>query len=104
MISTSRNKLKYKLQRKRERKKRTLTVFDEDVHRLFGQTVFHDVLVGLHHVGAEDFLVAALSHVGSGRSSVAFQQVGAASLRWEHKLMITFFSLSLSSKGPCFWL
>lgn len=52
---------------------RTLTVFNEDVDRLFGQTVLDDVLVCLHHVGAEDLLVAAFGHVGSGRSRVAFK-------------------------------
>lgn len=67
------------------RLKQTLTVFHEDVNHALFKTVFDDVLVGLHHVGAEDVLVAAFSHVGSGRSSVCFQQVGAASLRGKHK-------------------
>lgn len=63
---------------------KTLTVLDEDVDRLLGQTVSDDVLVGLHHVGAEDPLVVSFSHVGSGRSRVTFQQVGAAFLRGKH--------------------
>lgn len=67
------------------RSRKTLTVLDEDVHRLFGQTVSDDVLVGLHHVGAENLLVAPFSHVDSGLSSVAFQQVAAASLSGKHK-------------------
>lgn len=72
-------------QNRKLRLKQTLTVFHEDVNHALFKTVFDDVLVGLHHVGAEDVLVAAFSHVGSGRSSVCFQQVGAASLRGKHK-------------------
>lgn len=52
---------------------------------MFFESVVNDVLVGLHHVGAEDLLVAAFRHVGSGRSSVAFEQVRAASLRRKRK-------------------
>lgn len=52
---------------------------------MFFKSVVDDVLVGLHHVGAEDLLVAAFRHVGSGRSSVTFQQVGAASLRGKRR-------------------
>lgn len=60
--------------------RKTLTVFNEDVDRLFGLTVSDDVLVGLHHVGAEDVLVILFGHVGSGRSVVTFQQVVTRSL------------------------
>lgn len=62
----------------------TLTVFDEDVNHLFAQTVF-DVLVGLHHVGAEDPLVVLFSHVCSGCSCVTFQQISAAFLKWKYQ-------------------
>lgn len=58
-----------------------LTVFDEDVGHVLLEAVRHNVLVGLHHVGAEDLLVAALRHVGPGRPGVGFQQFGAAGLR-----------------------
>lgn len=58
-----------------------LTVFDEDVGHVLPEAIRHDVLVGLHHVGAEDLLVAALRHVGPGRPGVGFQQFGAAGLR-----------------------
>lgn len=60
--------------------KQTPTVFHEDVNHAVFEVVFNDVLVGLHHVGAEDLLVATFGHVGSGCSSVSFQHVGAASL------------------------
>lgn len=63
----------------------TLTVFSEDVDCLFSQTVLDDVLVGLHHVGAEDPLVVLLGHVGSGCSCVTFQQVRAAFLKWKYE-------------------
>lgn len=62
-----------------------LTVFNEDVGHVLFEPVCHDVLVGLHHVGAEDLLVAALRHVGSRRSSVGFQQFGAAGLKRKHR-------------------
>ena len=60
--------------------KKILTVLHEDVFHLLLEAVLDDVLIGLHHVGAEDLLIAALSHVGSGRSNVSFQHVSAASL------------------------
>lgn len=59
----------------------TLTVFDKDVSHVLLEAVHHNVLVGLHHVGAEYLLVAALRHVGPGQPGVGFQQFGAASLR-----------------------
>lgn len=62
-----------------------LTVFDEDVGHVLPEAIRHDVLVGLHHVGAEDLLVAALRHVGPGRPGVGFQQFGAAGLRRKQK-------------------
>lgn len=72
--------LTYEL-KKHVRPEQTLTVFHEDVGHLLGQAVSDEVLVGLHHVGAEDLLVAVFGHVGSGRSGVSFQQVGAAFLK-----------------------
>lgn len=59
----------------------TPTVFDKDVSHVLLEAIRHDVLVGLHHIGAEDLLVAALCHVGPGRPGVGFQQFGAAGLR-----------------------
>lgn len=58
-----------------------LTVFDEDVRHVLLEAVRHDVLVGLHHVGAEDPLVGAVRHVGPGRPGVGLQQFGAAGLQ-----------------------
>lgn len=62
----------------------TLTVFNKDVRHGLLEAVRHDVLVGLHHIGAEDLLVAALRHVGPGRPGVGFQQFATAGLRRKH--------------------
>lgn len=62
---------------------KTLTVFHEKVKPGLFQTVPKDVLVDLHHVGAEDPLVATCSHVGARRSCVSLQHVGAAFLLGE---------------------
>lgn len=73
-----------------------LTVFNEDVGHVLFEPVCHDVLVGLYHVGAEDLLVAALRHVGSGRSSVGFQQFGAAGLKRKRrpvKIRVLFLNI-----------
>lgn len=61
----------------------TLTVFNKDVSHVLLEAIRHNVLVGLHHVGAEDLLIAALRHVGPGGPGVGFQQFGAAGLRRE---------------------
>jgi len=65
-----------------------LTVFNEDVDCLFSQTVCDDVLVGLHHVGAEDLLVVFFGHIYPGCSHITFQQVVAAFLRWKCNSLI----------------
>lgn len=73
-----------------------LTVFHKDVHVLLVQAILDNVLVGLHHVGAEDLLIVPLRHVDPRCSSVTFQQVGTASL-WRNA--ITLGVKALIEKG-----
>lgn len=64
-------------------KLKRLTVFNEDVASVAREVLPCDLLIGLHHVGAEDLLVVFICQISTCLPLLTLQDIGASSLEWK---------------------